>query len=68
MPFIVTDEGRHNRPKSARPFGVVLGRLLDVVAPLVRATQPGRRAAPSQQASQDDQDASNWVGQALSCA
>lgn len=40
MSIIVTDEGRRNRAKSARPGGVALGSPLDVVAPLVRATGP----------------------------
>ena len=40
MWFIVPDEQRGNRPKSARPEGVAPGSPPDGVASLVRATSP----------------------------
>ena len=40
MWFIVRDEQRSNRPKSARPEGVAPGSPPDGGASLVRATSP----------------------------
>lgn len=37
---MVTDEGRCDGPKSARPFGVAAVSPLDSVAPLAGATSP----------------------------
>ena len=65
---IVTDEGRGAGPKSARPFGVVLGSPPDCVASLVRDHQPGLRDAPCREASKDNHGAQSWSDTGLTLA
>ena len=59
MQRIVSDEQRCNRPKSARPFGVVVASPLGVSRRLRGADGPALRAAPTQRACEGNHGVSN---------
>jgi hypothetical protein len=65
---IVTDERRRNRPKGARPSGVVAGSLSDSVTLTGPDNQSALRKVPCRKASCDNHGVQMWSNKGLSAA